>query len=252
MCKGIAPEAQRLSYPRREKAISVSGNLGEGFWMAEKAPMDSMGDLLDRLRQFVCMDCSKESVERTFGWPAQDITVHTPGEDETVIVILFENGIILEVRYFLNEGLRELGDDLEFRLKIRIDLTSRVRYNVFYSRYIHGQGYLRISLGDVENRVLRRVLEDYYLPRLKEIYKPVIQEFRGFFSRDFFGVEADQNRGEIYYSSVRPRGEEEKAVILEVVSRLFQLEALIKERDVAHRLAELDLQMSFIPSVMWM
>ncbi|NYT01468.1 MAG: hypothetical protein GKC10_01750 [Methanosarcinales archaeon] len=214
--------------------------------------MDTLSELLNGLREFVCMDCKKEEVERILGWNVQDLLVRTPDEFETQVVILFEKGLVLEARYFLNEGLRELNDDCEFRLKLMTDLTSRVTYNVFYSGYIHGQGYIRISIAEVENKMIQKVLEELFVPRLKDIYKPIIIEFKGLFSRDYFGVEVNKDQGAIYYSPVRSQSESLAADILEVVSRLYYLDELLKSQDLRHRLAELDLQMSFLPSVMWM
>jgi hypothetical protein len=214
--------------------------------------METMGDLLQALREFVCMDCSKEEAYRIFGWNVLDISVKTPDDFESLVLLELEKGLMIEARYFLNEGLRDLGDDCEFRLKLKAKIHSRIRYNVFYSGYIHGQGYIRIGLGDIENKMLARVLDDYYVPRLKSIYKPVIAEFKGFYSKDFFGVEADNDGAYIYYSSVRPRSEGTKASILDVVSRLYHLESVMRSVDLLRNLAELDMQMSFLPSVMWM
>lgn len=213
---------------------------------------ETMGDLLGRLRKLVSQEYSRDVAERTLGMQVQDMAVRTPIEDETLVSIQFEKGLGIDVRYFLNEGLRDTGEDCEFRLKLRSCISSRVAYNIFYSGYIHGQGYIRISLADVDNKMVQKVLDEFYVPRLKEIYKPIILEFKGFYSRDFFGVAADSISSEIYYSPVRARSEEAQAPLLDVIARLYHLDSILRKEEVSRRLAELDLQMSFLPSVMWM
>jgi len=104
----------------------------------------------------------------------------------------------------------------------------------------------------VENPLMRKVLDEYYLPRLKAIYKPIILRFKGFFSRDYFGIEARADQAHIYYSSVRARREEMDADLLDVTARLYSLDAMLKEGEVRHKLAELDMQMSVLPSVIWL
>lgn len=213
---------------------------------------ETMGELLERLQEFVRQDFRRDVAERTLGWHVEDITVRTPSEDETLVSILLEKSLAIDVRYFLNVGLHDTGEDCEFRLKLRSSISSRVGYNIFYSGYIHGQGYIRISLGDVENKMVQKVLDEFYVPRLKDIYKPIIIEFKGFYSRDFFGVAADSTGSEIYYSPVRARSEEAQAPVLDVIARLYHLDSLLRSEEILHRLAELDLQMSFLPSVMWL
>lgn len=214
--------------------------------------METLGDLIRGLREISRTEPARDDVERILGWRPESIRLLAPTEDESIMLMIFERGLVLEVRYFINDSLRALGDDMEMRLMLQVDITSRVGYNVFYSRYIHGQGYIRVSLRDVENKMVQKILEDYYLPRLRSIYKPVIMEFRGFSDRDFFGVEAGKEHGHIYYSPVRPKSGENDVRILDVIARLYHLESILKDRDVQHQLAELELQMSLLPSVMWM
>jgi hypothetical protein len=83
------------------------------------------------------------------------------------------------------------------------------------------------------------------------IYKPIIIQFRGFYSRDYFGVEADKNRGEIYYSPIRSRSENKDLEISKIVGRLHELDSFLRESEIRHSLAELDLQLSFLPSIVW-
>jgi hypothetical protein len=61
----------------------------------------------------------------------------------------------------------------------------------------------------------------------------------------------DSTHGEVYYSPVRYRSEHKASRIWDVIGRLNELDALLKEPEVRHALAELDLQLSFLPSVMW-
>jgi len=171
--------------------------------------------------------------------------------DRSIITVSFGNGLILFIHYFLNLDPTEDMDNCEFILALKTDLRSRVKYNVYYSGYIHGQGYMRLTLAEVENRMLQKVLEEFYAPALKSIYKPLIEKFRGLYSKDFFGVEVNSNHGEFYYSPVRYRSEYKESKIGEVVSKLYELDAFMRNPDIRHALAELDLQMSFLPTVIW-
>jgi hypothetical protein len=95
------------------------------------------------------------------------------------------------------------------------------------------------------------VLEEFYIPALKNVYKPIILKFKGFYSRDFFGVEAEKSSGEIFYAPVRHRSEYKAASIGEVMGRLSELDLLLKEPQIRHSLAEIDLQLSLLPSMVW-
>ena len=99
--------------------------------------------------------------------------------------------------------------------------------------------------------MLQMVLEEFYIPALKNVYKPIILRFQGLFSRDFFGVEADHARGELFYAPVRYRSEHKSAKIGEVVGRLAELDLLLKDPQIRHSLAEIDLQLSLLPSMVW-
>ncbi len=212
--------------------------------------METMGDLLEKIREFGSLGSKKEDASRLFGWGVQDVVERTPAADEASVAIAFDNGLIIYARYFLNLDPTESEDNCEFILGLRNDLRSRVRYNIFYSGYIHGQGYIRVKIAETDNRTVQRMLEDLYIPALKSIYKPIITQFKGFYSKDYFGVEANNNHGEIYYSPVRYRSEHKESKIWDVIGRLHELDALMREGDIRHALAELDLQMSFLPSVM--
>lgn len=213
--------------------------------------METMGDLLEKAREFSLGDFSKEAAERLFGWKVKDMVVRTPEQDKSTVIVEFENGIMLDIRYFLNPELSELGDNIEVELRLKTDLTSRIKYNLFYSNYIHGQGYIRASLGMINNRMIKQIYEDYFLPALKSIYRPIIINFKGFYSRDYFGVIADTATGEIYYSPVRSRSESKGARIWDVIGRLHELDNLMRQPEIRHALAGLDVQMSLLPSVMW-
>lgn len=213
--------------------------------------METMGDLLHKVQEFATHGFNKDEAEKIFGWPIEDVAVKTTEKDETSVVITFKNGLALYAWYFLNLDPTETEDTCEFMLKLRTDLKSSIRYNVFYSVYIHGQGYLRLQIADTDNVLAQRMAEDFYAPGLKMIYKPIIIQFRGFYSRDYFGVESDRNRGEVYYSPIRSRSENKDIEISKVVGRLHELDSLLSEPEVRHNLAELDLQLSFLPSVVW-
>ena len=213
--------------------------------------METMGDLLKKVQEFGNHDFNKDEAERIFGWPVEDVGVRNTEKDETSVLIAFKNGLVLYAWYFLNLDPTETMDTCEFMLKLRTDLRSSIKYNVFYSGYIHGQGYIRLQIADTDNVLAQRITEDFYAPALKMIYKPIIIQFRGFYSRDYFGVESDRNRGEIYYSPIRSRSENKDLEISKVVGRLHELDSLLREPEVRHSLAELDLQLSFLPSVVW-
>jgi hypothetical protein len=212
--------------------------------------MPEMRHLLELMRALAEFGYSKEMAEELFGWGVDAIIERPIEEYETQVRICFANGLIIEARYFLDEGLKELDEDCEITLKLVTDITSHVRYNIFYGRYIHSRGYIRLDLGDIEDRLVRQILENFFVPRLKSIYKPIILEFKGFYSRDFFGVRADKRYGAIYYSPVRLGDEGLDANIEDVIKRLRTLDELLKNDELRRKLAELDIQMSLLPSVL--
>jgi hypothetical protein len=213
--------------------------------------METMGDLLQKVREFATHNFNKDEAERIFGWQVEEVAARATEKDETAVLITFRDGLALYAWYFLNLDPTETEDTCEFMLKLRTDLKSSVKYNVFYSGYIHGQGYVRLQIAEMDNVMAQRIIDDFYAPALKMIYKPIIIQFRGFYSRDYFGVEADNNRGEIYYSPIRSRSENKDLEISKVVGRLHELDSFLREPEVRHSLAELDLQLSFLPSIVW-
>ncbi len=211
-----------------------------------------MGDLLEKVQEFAFHSFTEEDAQQLFGWGVKDIAARkTENADESVVIIDFDNQLYLYIRYFLNLDPTENEDTCEIVLGLRNDLRSRIRYSVFYSGYIHGQGYLRIRIAETDNRMVQKVIEEFYLPALKNIYKPIITQFKGFYSKDYFGVEADNNHGAIYYSPIRYRSEQKAAKIWDVIGRLHELDTIMREQEIRHALAELDVQMSFLPNVMW-
>ncbi|MBN1235702.1 MAG: hypothetical protein JW999_06590 [Methanotrichaceae archaeon] len=213
--------------------------------------METMGDLLDKVSEFALHDFTKEDAQKLFGWNVRDISVKSKENDESCIYITFENGYILFIRYFLNLDPIETKDTCEFTMALQTDLRSRIRYDVHYAGYIHGQGYIRLRVQEMKNRMQQMVLEEFYIPALKKVYKPIIIRFKGIYSRDFFGVEADQDHGRIFYAPVRYRSECKAASIGEVMGRLSELDLLLKEPQIRHALAEIDLQLSLLPSMVW-
>ena len=210
-----------------------------------------MVDLLEKVREFALYSFTKEEAQRLFGWNVRDIAVKSAESDENYVYITFENGYTLFIRYFLNLDPTETKDTCEFTLGLHTDLRSRIRYDIHYAGYIHGQGYIRLRIAETKNRMQQMVLEEFYVPALKEVFKPIILMFKGFYSRDFFGVEADRGRGEIFYAPVRYRSEHKAATIGEVMGRLSELDLLLKEPKIRHALAEIDLQLSLLPSLVW-
>ena len=213
--------------------------------------METMGDLLEKVREFALHSFTKEEAQKLFGWNVRNIAVKSRESDESYIYITFENQYTLFIRYFLNLDPTETEDTCEFTLGLHTDLRSRIRYDIHYAGYIHGQGYIRLRIAETKNRMQQMVLEEFFVPALKNIYKPIILRFEGFYSRDFFGVEAEKNRGEIFYAPVRYRSEHKAASIGEVMGRLGELDLLLKEPQIRHALAENDLQLSLLPSLVW-
>ncbi len=213
--------------------------------------METMVDLLEKVREFALHSFTKEEAQKLFDWNVRDIAVKSAESDESYVYITFENQYTLFIRYFLNLDPAATEDTCEFTLGLHTDLRSRIRYDVHYAGYIHGQGYIRLRIAETENRVQQMMLEEFYVPALKDVYKPIILNFKGFYSRDFFGVEADRVQGEIFYAPVRYRSEHKAATIGEVMGRLSELDLLLKESQIRHALAEVDLQLSLLPSLVW-
>jgi hypothetical protein len=211
--------------------------------------METMGDLLEKVREFASRSFTKDEAQMLFGWEVKDISTRGTKTDESHVIISFENGMVLYINYFLNLDPTETEDNCELILALRTDLRSRVKYSVHYSKYIHGQGYMRLKVAQTDNRMVQSMIEEYYVPALKMIYKPIISQFQGFYERDYFGVQADNNYGKIYYAPVRFRSEHKMCSIWDVTARLQALDALLREPEIRHALAELDLQMSFLPDV---
>ncbi len=203
--------------------------------------MEKMGDLLEMLRRFDSLGSTKEAAKEVFGWGVEDVLIseERPGVDQ--VIIQFFNGLIIDARHILSqEGVVEFGEEWEFRMKMRTNLTSTIRYNVFYSRYIHGKGYLRNDIGYFENKLLRKMLEDFYIPRQRSIYKPIILEFKGLHDYDFFGIEVGTDHSEIYYSTVRQGREEAESEIDDVITRLNYLSDMMKDEELRKALKALD------------
>ena len=213
--------------------------------------METMGDLLEKVREFASYSFTKEEAQKLFGWNVRDIAVKSAESDENYIYITFENQYTLFIRYFLNLDPTETKDICEFTFGLHTDLRSRIRYDIHYAGYIHGQGYIRLRIAETKNRMLQMVLEEFYVPALKNVYKPIILKFNGFYSRDFFGVEAAPAQGEIFYAPIRYRSEHKAASIGEVMGRLSELDLLLKDPQIRHALAENDLQLSLLPTMVW-
>ena len=213
--------------------------------------METMGDLLAKICEFASHDMTPEEAKRLFGWSVGRIDVQNRENDESYIYIIFDNGYNLFIRYYLSLDPTESKDSCEFTIGLQTDLRSRIRYDIHYAGYIHGQGYIRLRVQEMKNRMQQMVLDEFYIPALKAIYKPIITCFQGLFSRDFFGVEADNTHGEIFYAPVSNRSEHKAAKLGDVIGRLNELDLMLKEPQIRHALAEVDLQLSLLPSMVW-
>ncbi len=202
--------------------------------------MEKMGDLLEMLRRFDSLGSTKEAAKEVFGWGVEDVLISEERASVEQVIIAFYNGLVIEARHILSEGVIEFGEEWEFRLKLRTDLTSTIRYNALYSRYIHGKGYLQVDIGYVENKLLRKMLEDFYIPRMRSIYKPIILEYKGLFDYDFFGIDVGREKSDIYYSTVRQGREEAEANIDDVIGRLNYLSDMMKDEKIRKALKALD------------
>ena len=208
-----------------------------------------MGNLLEKVREFASHNYTREEAQKLLSMNVLDVAVRSAENDESLVIITLDDKLVLYIKYFLNLDPTETDDTCEFTLALKTDLRSRIKYNIHYSNYIHGQGYMRLQIADTDNRMLQTMLHDFYVPALKAVYKPIIINFRGFYIRDYFGVNANHTHGEIYYSAVRYRSEHKAARIWDVIARLHELDSLLKEDQIRHDLAEVDVQLSFLPSV---
>jgi hypothetical protein len=211
--------------------------------------METMRDLLEKVREFASHNYTREEAQKLFSMNVLDVAVRSAENDESLVVITLDDKLVLYIKYFLNLDPTETDDTCEFTMALKTDLRSRIKYNIHYSNYIHGQGYMRLQIADTDNRMLQTMLQDFYVPALKAVYKPLIINFRGFYTRDYFGVNANHTQGEIYYSAVRYRSEHKAARIWDVIARLHELDCMLKEDQIRHDLAEVDVQLSFLPSV---
>lgn len=212
--------------------------------------METMQDLLEKVQEFAFHDFNKDEAKKLFGWDVTDFLVNSSKEDETHILLIFENNFMLFIKYFLNLDPSQTDDTCEFILGLKTDITSRVKYSINYGNYIHGQGYIRFRVADTKNRMVQMMLEEFYVPAIKNVYKPIIERFKGFYGKDFFGVEADSNGGQIYYAPIRTMSEHKGARLGEVIGRLTELDLLLKDPNIRQDLAKVDFQLSLLPSMM--
>ena len=212
--------------------------------------METMQDLLGKVQEFALHSFTKEEARNIFGWDVSGLLVSGSKSDESSIRITFENGYNLLIKYFLNLDPTETDDTCEFVFSLKTDLTSRIKYGIHYGNYIHGQGYVRLRIADTKNRMLQVMLAEFYAPAIKNVYKPIILQFKGFYDKDFFGVEVNGSGAEIYYAPVRSRSEHKGARLGDVIGRLAELDLLLKESNIRQDLAKVDLQLSLLPSMM--
>jgi len=105
-------------------------------------------------------------------------------------------------------------------------------------------------VADTKNRMLQMMLEEFYVPAIKNVYKPIIDRFKGFYGKDFFGVETDANGSQIYFAPIRSMSEHKGARLGDVFGRLTELELLMKHPRIRQDLAKVELQLSLLPSMM--
>lgn len=212
--------------------------------------METMQDLLEKVQEFTFHDFNKEEAKKLFGWDVTDFLVNSSKDDETHILLIFDNNFMLFIKYFLNLDPSQTDDTCEFILGLKTDITSRIKYSINYGNYIHGQGYIRFRVADTKNRMVQMMLEEFYVPAIKNVYKPIIARFKGFYGKDFFGVEADSNGGQIYYAPIRTMSEHKGARLGDVIGRLTELDLLLKDPNIRQDLAKVDFQLSLLPSMM--
>ena len=212
--------------------------------------METMQDLLEKVQEFTFHDFNKEEAKKLFGWDVTDFLVNSSKDDETHILLIFDNNFMLFIKYFLNLDPSQTDDTCEFILGLKTDITSRIKYSINYGNYIHGQGYIRFRVADTKNRMVQMMLEEFYIPAIKNVYKPIIERFKGFYGKDFFGVEADSNGGQIYYAPIRTMSEHKGARLGDVIGRLTELDLLLKDPNIRQDLAKVDFQLSLLPSMM--
>jgi len=212
--------------------------------------METMQDLLEKVQEFASHSFTEEEAKNIFGWGISKLQVSGSKSDESHIRISFENGYNLSIKYFLNLDPTETDDTCEYIFSLTTDLTSRIKYGVHYGNYIHGQGYVRLRIADAKNRMHQVMLAEFYAPAIKNIYKPIIMQFKGFYDKDFFGVEVNSTGGEIYYAPIRSRSEHKRARLGDVIGRLTELDLLMKDPRIRQDLAKVDFQLSLLPSMM--
>jgi hypothetical protein len=88
--------------------------------------METMGDLLEKVQEFASHCFTKEEAQKLFGWNVQDFLVRCSQNDESHVFIVFENGQMLSIKYFLNLDPTETDDTCEFVLGLKTDLRSRI------------------------------------------------------------------------------------------------------------------------------
>ncbi|MHC1567804.1 MAG: hypothetical protein ACXQTD_08965 [Candidatus Syntropharchaeia archaeon] len=195
-----------------------------------------MGDILHQLRIFFSSEIDRKEIERYFGSDVKLILVKKmpePWEGTNLIKILFSGGYFIDARYHHLDHLKKTGEECDFQLKKIWRGNSGIRYDV---------GFTRLWIEYPDDWAVRMLLERIYRPMLLKMYKPVIPELRGFYRRDYFGVEVNKAFISAYYSPVRKGSEEENAEVTEVLSRLERIERVIKEMKESMEGAEEDLR----------
>jgi hypothetical protein len=203
--------------------------------------MEKMRDILNVLTKVAKgengMEEIKREIENAFGWEVELILVQRLSglqEGTTSLKILFTPSFLIEARVYENEHLRRIGEDCDYTLKKMInDVKSKIRLK-------YDVGYTRTWIEYQEDAMIRMILERMYKPLLIKAYKPVLKYLKGFYRRDYFGIQADISSFYIYYSLVRSDREEAKTLLGDVVTRLEKIEREIKGDNVLTGLREAD------------
>lgn len=177
----------------------------------------------------------KEEIERELGWDVEFILARRLSgleEGTTTLKILFSNSFLIDARVYENEYLKRIGEDCDYRLKkIKREAKSKIKYDV---------GYTRICVDSPLGNFIKEKLEKTYKQMLIRVYKPLMKYMKGFYKKDFFGIEANPSFISVYYSLVREDREEANASLVAVIDRLEEIERKMKEYHLVERLKEME------------
>ncbi|MCJ7444186.1 MAG: hypothetical protein MUO26_06605, partial [Methanotrichaceae archaeon] len=88
--------------------------------------METMGDLLEKVGELGSHEITKEEAKKLFGWNIEDISAKKLEDNGSLVMIAFDNKMVLFIHYFLNFDPTESEDNCEYTLALRTDWRSRV------------------------------------------------------------------------------------------------------------------------------